>query len=481
MIKKFDKLVICLIIFGLFSLFVPVVSAGTENIDFGVIKTASIDVVGEVDSYTFAGNANDGIDIRITKTHGDLWPRITLYGPSGKEITRSSGSIRTEISYVLTAPGTYKILVDDGFQGKYTGEYSLFIQKVTNPKNSQSVEFGNSVPGSINAPGSITTYSFPGGAGGEVVIRITKNNGNLWPRITLFGPSGKQLKQSSGSITAELSSPLVSSGIHTILVDDGFQGTYYGEYTIFTQITAGTQSSGTQSTTITNGIPVSSIVTTITTPIVKPSPGTQDGPNGTTYGGEFLVNYLILIIIAIIVIGAIVIAYNKFIRKPKSAGTTGYGIQVPLSHEGGVSGTVNHDIIISHSSQDKPIADAVCAGLEARKIRCWIAPRDILPGVNYQESIIDAIDSSKIMVLIFSSHSNNSPHVLTEVNEAMSKGVIIIPFRIEDILPSKAMKYLISGPHWLDAMTPPLEKHIDELGNTILILLDNERKKRKTE
>jgi len=146
-----------------------------------------------------------------------------------------------------------------------------------------------------------------------------------------------------------------------------------------------------------------------------------------------------------------------------------------------VSGTINHDIIISYSSQDKPIADAVCAGLEARAIRCWIAPRDILPGINYQEAIIDAIDSSSIMVLIFSSHSNNSPHVFTEVNEAMSRGAIIIPFRIEDILPSKAMKYLISGPHWLDAITPPLEKHIEELGNTVRILLDNERKKRKTE
>jgi len=64
------------------------------------------------------------------------------------------------------------------------------------------------------------------------------------------------------------------------------------------------------------------------------------------------------------------------------------------------------------------------------------------------------------MVLVCSSHSNKSPHVLTELNEAMSNGIIIIPFRIEDILPSNAMKYLISTPHRLDAMTPPLEEHI---------------------
>ena len=101
------------------------------------------------------------------------------------------------------------------------------------------------------------------------------------------------------------------------------------------------------------------------------------------------------------------------------------------------------------------------------------------PGMNFQESIIDAIDASPIMVLVFSAHANKSPHVLTEVNEAMSNGAVIIPFRIEDILPSKAMKYLISVPHWLDAMTPPLEQHIQELEETIRILVDNERRKQK--
>lgn len=43
---------------------------------------------------------------------------------------------------------------------------------------------------------------------------------------------------------------------------------------------------------------------------------------------------------------------------------------------------VNHDVFISYASSDKPVADAVCAALEQRGIRCWIAPRDILPGLD---------------------------------------------------------------------------------------------------
>ena len=145
MIKKRNTLLLWLIIFGLFSLFVPTVSATTENIDFGVTKTSSIDVAGEVDTYTFSGNTGDGIDIRLTKTSGTLWPRLTLYGSNGKEIKRSFDSTSTEILYVLTAPGAYKILVDNGLGGTYTGDYSLFVQNINNPKNTKSVEFDTSV------------------------------------------------------------------------------------------------------------------------------------------------------------------------------------------------------------------------------------------------------------------------------------------------------------------------------------------------
>jgi len=37
-------------------------------------------------------------------------------------------------------------------------------------------------------------------------------------------------------------------------------------------------------------------------------------------------------------------------------------------------------IFISHSSKDRPTADAICAHLESAGIKCWIAPRDIEPG-----------------------------------------------------------------------------------------------------
>jgi TIR domain len=56
---------------------------------------------------------------------------------------------------------------------------------------------------------------------------------------------------------------------------------------------------------------------------------------------------------------------------------------------------VAHDVFISYSSRDKPTADAACAALEQRSIRFWIAPRDIVPGAEWGESIIDAISGAR--------------------------------------------------------------------------------------
>ncbi len=133
-----------------------------------------------------------------------------------------------------------------------------------------------------------------------------------------------------------------------------------------------------------------------------------------------------------------------------------------------------HEVFISYSSvgNDKVIADAVCAKLEEHKIKCWIAPRDVVPGRNYGGAIVDALSQSRVFVLVFSNNANESQQVLREVERAVSKGIPVIPFRIEDVTPSTDMEYFLSATHWLDALTPPVEQHIQLLATTIRTLLD---------
>jgi hypothetical protein len=130
-----------------------------------------------------------------------------------------------------------------------------------------------------------------------------------------------------------------------------------------------------------------------------------------------------------------------------------------------------HDVFISYASEDKTVADAVCAMIESQGVRCWIAPRDVLPGVAYGEAIIDAIHGSRIMVLIFSSKANASPHIPKEIERAASRGVAVLPFRIEAVSPGKSLDYFIGSVHWLDAFTPPLDGHVKRLAENVKTLL----------
>ena len=58
-------------------------------------------------------------------------------------------------------------------------------------------------------------------------------------------------------------------------------------------------------------------------------------------------------------------------------------------------------------------------------------------------AIVSAIEDCHAMVLVFSAHANESPHIRREVERAVSKGKFIVPFRIENVLPSRAMEYCL--------------------------------------
>jgi hypothetical protein len=121
------------------------------------------------------------------------------------------------------------------------------------------------------------------------------------------------------------------------------------------------------------------------------------------------------------------------------------------------------DVFVSYSVPDRDCAFELVTRLEARGLSVWIAPRDISPAAEWAEEIIDAISSARLMVLVFSSHSNSSPQVRREVERAVHKQLPVLPFRLEDIVPSKSLEYFLSSQHWLDGFPPPREPHYERL------------------
>lgn len=108
-------------------------------------------------------------------------------------------------------------------------------------------------------------------------------------------------------------------------------------------------------------------------------------------------------------------------------------------------------VFISYSSKDTEVAQRLCKALEDSGSRCFIAFRDIRPGMSYAEEIINGIDSSFAVVLLLSENSNSSPHVLREIERAVSKRVPVIVYRMAEVSMSKSMEYFLCPNQWLDA------------------------------
>ncbi len=109
------------------------------------------------------------------------------------------------------------------------------------------------------------------------------------------------------------------------------------------------------------------------------------------------------------------------------------------------------DAFISYASDDYEKALTLCALLEERRVRCWIAPRDLRPGENYGAGVIRGIESSPVLLLLLSDHSNKSIHVAHEVERAVSKRKLVVTVRLGDVLPSRALELHVSSDHWVDS------------------------------
>lgn len=145
-----------------------------------------------------------------------------------------------------------------------------------------------------------------------------------------------------------------------------------------------------------------------------------------------------------------------------------------LIHDGDdyINNPKKYDVYIAYSTRDVETANAVCHVLENNNMNCWIAPRNISPGVNYAQEISEAIKGSKIIVLIFSRNSMESKYVNNEVQLAFDQNKPILAFKIDQSLPCGEMEFLLKNNLWLDAYPSP-EAMLEILVRDVFTLIEN--------
>ena len=131
---------------------------------------------------------------------------------------------------------------------------------------------------------------------------------------------------------------------------------------------------------------------------------------------------------------------------------------------------MKYDVFISYSSKNQKVVEAMCAYLEQHKVRCFVAYRDIPKGVVWAKAIVEALDESKMMVVVFSEEFNLSDQVDREIELASEDKKPILTFRISNTMFKGAKKYYLKNINWIDAFPNP-ENLFDSLLDNVAKLI----------
>ncbi|MFT5509693.1 MAG: hypothetical protein ACI89J_002780 [Hyphomicrobiaceae bacterium] len=111
-------------------------------------------------------------------------------------------------------------------------------------------------------------------------------------------------------------------------------------------------------------------------------------------------------------------------------------------------------VFICHSSIDERLACSIVAIFEKAGIRCWIAPRDIPPGTQFDIKIVDALETCTDMILLHSDHARKSTHVQREIRIWSETNKRLLHVRLDNSPLSKQMRYYLTGHQWTKTANP---------------------------
>jgi polyisoprenoid-binding protein YceI len=105
-------------------------------------------------------------------------------------------------------------------------------------------------------------------------------------------------------------------------------------------------------------------------------------------------------------------------------------------------------LFISHATKDSGReALALAESLELQGHVCWIAPRDVRPGIPYPRQIVEALEQCSGLVLLLSPAANDSADVLQEVQLAAQAKRTIAPVVLNGTVPGADLRYYVSVRH----------------------------------
>jgi hypothetical protein len=133
----------------------------------------------------------------------------------------------------------------------------------------------------------------------------------------------------------------------------------------------------------------------------------------------------------------------------------------------------HHDVFLSFAEKDRDRVDEIRKELEDNGYRCWDAGRDIaFPHPSWPEAIVQAIDSSRLVVFVKTRNSTSSKQVLREIGLADLKQVPTLLFPLDDSALPPAFEYFFITTQVLPVGDLPPSKKMESLVRAVGTHLD---------
>ena len=188
----------------IFSTFFLSVSSSANAINSGDQVGGVLEVVEDVDTYSFTASAGDSIQISVS---GDIGVQAKLYAPDATFVS-SSTSVLVQNS--LTQNGTYSIEIS-AVSATQTGNYDLHFVRIPSANEHGALISGTSVTETLTA-GDLDSFTFDAVAGESVQLSIA---GDVSAYLYVYLPDGTYYNYATSVLDLR---PLPATGTYTVVV-----------------------------------------------------------------------------------------------------------------------------------------------------------------------------------------------------------------------------------------------------------------------
>ena len=196
----------------------------TTVFSLGDVVSASIDVPGELDIYTFDASAGQSLFVDHQGGYGFNFSWV-LTDPTGTELFRCDLGDREGL--LLESTGTYTLVVDGN--GAATGYYQFQISAIPEPVTT-AIEVGSVIGATIDVPGEVDIYTFAATAGQQLYFDHQAGYGF---NFTWTLRDSNETVIFSADLNDREGVTLDATGQYTLVVDGSGSATGYYQFQIF--------------------------------------------------------------------------------------------------------------------------------------------------------------------------------------------------------------------------------------------------------